>query len=290
MLDMYTYTGKSSMNLQTTLHWLYVAGMTIGALRFWSLSRDPKGVPQSEYLVAIFIPIWSGLAYMAMALDQGKVEVAGRIVHYARYVDWMVTTPLLLMTLSWTAMQFVKKDWTLIGFLMSTQIVVITTGLIADLSAQTWVRYLWYICGTVAFLIVLWGIWVPLQAKARGQGSELARLYKKLIIYFAVLWIGYPVVWIIGPSGFGFINRDMDTLLFCILPFFSKVGFSFLDLHGLRGLQNRQSETGLDRATVGVASPLENRVLQFLGTGNVLGIFATRSNGKIPVTNRKNFF
>lgn len=275
MLDIHTYIGKTSMNFQTTLHWLYVAGMTIGALHFWFLSRDPKGVPQSEYLVAIFIPIWSGLAYMAMALGQGKVEVAGRIVHYARYIDWMVTTPLLLLTLAWTAMQFVKKDWTLIGFLMSTQIVVITTGLIADLSAQTWVRYLWYICGTVAFLIVLWGIWVPLQAKARGQGSELARLYQKLTTYFTVLWIGYPVVWIIGPSGFGFINQDIDTLLFCILPFFSKVGFSFLELHGLRGLQNRQSETGLDRATVGVASPLENRILQFLG----MGIPATRSSG-----------
>jgi hypothetical protein len=49
------------MNFQTTLHWLYIAGMTIVALHFWSLSRDPKGVPQSEYLVAIFIPIWSGL-------------------------------------------------------------------------------------------------------------------------------------------------------------------------------------------------------------------------------------
>ncbi|WP_245894146.1 bacteriorhodopsin [Chamaesiphon polymorphus] len=281
------------MNLQTTLHWLYVAGMTIGALHFWSLSRDPKGVPQSEYLVAIFIPIWSGLAYMAMALGQGNVEVAGRIVHYARYIDWMVTTPLLLLTLAWTAMQFVKKDWTLIGFLMSTQIVVITTGLIADLSAQTWVRYLWYICGTVAFLIVLWGIWVPLQAKARGQGSELAKLYKKLTTYFTVLWIGYPVVWIIGPSGFGLTNQDIDTLLFCILPFFSKVGFSFLDLHGLRGLQNRQSETGLDRVAVGVASPLENRVLQFLGMGLPATRFSYRqrrgeANREASPTNGKN--
>jgi bacteriorhodopsin len=67
---------------------------------------------------------------------------------------------------------------------------------------------------------------------------------------------------IIGPSGFGLVNQDIDTLLFCILPFFSKVGFSFLDLHGLRGLQNRQSETGFDRAA--------DRVLHFLETINAL--------------------
>lgn len=268
-----TYTKQTAMDLQTTAYWLYVAGMTIGALHFWSLSRNPKGVPQYEYLVSIFIPIWSGLAYMSMALGQGKLEVAGRIVHYARYIDWMVTTPLLLLTLSWTAMQYIKKDWTLIGFLISTQIVVIVTGLVADLSAQTWMRYLWYICGTVAFLVVLWGIWVPLRAKARGQGSELATFYQKLTIYFTVLWIGYPVFWIIGPSGFGLVNQDIDTLLFCILPFFSKVGFSFLDLHGLRGLQNRQSETGFDRAA--------DRVLQFLGVVNARWIPSSRaSRGK----------
>ncbi len=246
------------MDWQASLHWLYVVAMAIGALHFWSLSRDPKGVPQYEYLVAIFIPIWSGLAYMAMALGQGKVEAAGQITHYARYVDWIVTTPLLLLSLAWTAMQLIKKDWTLIGFLISTQVVVITTGLIADLSEQDWVRYLWYICGVVAFLVVLWGIWVPLRAKAVSQGSELAALYHKLVIYFTVLWVCYPIAWIIGPSGFGWVNQDIDTLLFCVLPFFSKVGFSFLDLHGLRGLQNYQSETKLDRAA--------DQILRFLGS------------------------
>jgi bacteriorhodopsin len=251
------------MNLQTASHWTYVAAMALGALYFWSLSRNPKGVPQSEYLVAIFIPIWSGLAYMAMALDQGKVEVAGRLVHYARYIDWIVTTPLLLLTLSWTAMQFIKKDWTLIGFLMSTQIVVIATGLIADLSPQNWVRYLWYICGSVAFLVVLWGIWNPLRRYANSQGSELARLYQKLITYFTVLWLGYPVLWIIGPSGLGAIDRNLETILFCVLPFFSKVGFSFLDLQGLRNLQNRQSDIKI--------SPATERVLQYRANSDFLG-------------------
>ena len=245
------------MNWQTILHWVYVAGMVLGALHFWALSRDPKGVPQYEYLVAIFIPIWSGLAYMAMALNQGKVETAGQIAHYARYIDWMVTTPLLLLTLSWTAMQFIKKDWVLIGFLMSTQVVVITTGLIADLSEPDWVRYLWYICGVVAFLVVLWGIWVPLRAKSRSQGGELAALHNHLTVYFTVLWIGYPIAWIIGPSGLGWVNQDIDTLLFCVLPFFSKVGFSFLDLHGLRNLYGRQSETPFTRTA--------DQILHFLG-------------------------
>lgn len=103
------------MNLQDLFHWLYTASMAFGALYFVSLSRKPRGVPQYEYLVAIFIPVWSGLAYMAMALNQGKVGVAEQITHYARYIDWVVTTPLLLLALAWTAMQFIPKDIILIA-------------------------------------------------------------------------------------------------------------------------------------------------------------------------------
>jgi len=43
-------------------------------------------------------------------LEQGKLEVAGQLTHYARYVDWMVTTPLLLLALSWTAMHCFAMD------------------------------------------------------------------------------------------------------------------------------------------------------------------------------------
>ncbi|GAB4233014.1 MAG: bacteriorhodopsin [Elainellaceae cyanobacterium] len=243
------------MDFQDTLHWIYVVLMAIGAFYFISLSRSPQGVPRYEYLVAAFIPIWSGLAYLAMTLpqgelEQGKIEVAGQIAHYARYMDWIVTTPLLLLALSWTAMHRMHKDWTLIASLMATQVIVVVSGLIADLSSVPWVRYLWYINGVVAFLVVLALIWGPLRAKTSNQGQDLSDFFDRLITYFTVLWIGYPLAWIIGPSGFGLVNQNVDTLLFTVLPFFSKVGFSFLDLHGLRSLSDKPQQAGVDR-TVG---------------------------------------
>lgn len=231
------------MDLQTAFHWFYVIAMALSAFYFISLGNNPRGVPKYEYLVATFIPIWSGLAYMAMALDQGKVEVAGQITHYARYIDWIVTTPLLLLALSTTAMYFIAKDWILIASLMGTQVIVVVTGLVADLSTTDEVRFLWYACGVVAFLIVLWGIWVPLRAKTRGQGVELSGFYDKLLIYFTVLWISYPLAWLIGPSGLGWLNQTVETFLFCVLPFFSKVGFSYLDLNGLRRLNRVKANT-----------------------------------------------
>ncbi len=251
------------MNLEVIFQLLYVAGMALGAVYFMSLSKNPRGVPKYEYLIATFIPIWSGLAYLSMALphgdlQQGKIEIAGQITHYARYIDWIVTTPLLLLSLSLTAMHHLpKKDWILISSLMGTQVIVIASGLVADLSVVPWVRYLWYIIGVIAFLLVMSWIWKPLRAKTRSQGSELSGLYDRLATYFTALWFCYPIIWIIGPSGFRIINQTAETLLFCIVPFFSKVGFSVLDLHGLRKLHSSETQTTVDN--------FAERTLNFLG-------------------------
>lgn len=72
---------------------------------------------------------------------------------------------------------------------------------------------------------------------------------EKLATYFTVLWICYPTVWILDPSGIGLFNQTIDTLLFCILPFFSKVKFSFLDLHGLRNLNGAKARNGIATAS-----------------------------------------
>ena len=108
------------MDLESTLYWIYVVVMAIGAITFIVMSRDPRGVPQYEYLIATFIPVWSGLAYLSLALDQAKIVVDGQITHYARYLDWVVTTPLLLLALALTAMHHTKKHKTLIAALMGT--------------------------------------------------------------------------------------------------------------------------------------------------------------------------
>ncbi len=64
-----------------------------------------------------------------------------------------MTTPLLL-ALAFTAMHYVGKNKTLIAGLMGADVVMVVCGLIADLS-PTPLRYVWYLLGVVAFLVVL---------------------------------------------------------------------------------------------------------------------------------------
>lgn len=231
------------METQTLLHWLYVAAMVGGALLFWVWSRNPKGVPQYEYSIAMLIPIWSALAYMAMALDQGKKEVAGQITHYARYLDWVVSTPLLLMALAFTAMFYVPKkerSITLLFGLVAADVVMIMCGLFADLSESSTARLLWFVCGVGAFLGVLYLIWGPLRSIAANSDPELSAIYNKMVSFLTILWISYPTIWALGPSGLSLFGQTTETVLFVVVPFFSKVGFSILDLQYLRDLAPRK--------------------------------------------------
>lgn len=231
------------METQTLLHWIYVASMIGGALLFWAWSRQPKGVPQYEYSIAMLIPIWSALAYMAMALGQGKTEVAGQITHYARYADWVVSTPLLLLALAFTAMFYVPKhqrEVTLLFRLVAADVVMIVCGLCADLSENPTARLLWFTCGVGAFLAVLYVVWGPLRRTANESDAEIGVIYTKLAGFLTVLWISYPTIWALGPSGVGVLGQTLETALFVAVPFFSKVGFSILDLNYLRELASRR--------------------------------------------------
>ncbi|WP_345239215.1 bacteriorhodopsin [Pontibacillus salipaludis] len=224
----------------TGMHWAYFAIMMIGAIYFYFLSRNPQGVPSYEYVLAITIPAWSGVAYLSIALGQGLLEEAEKTIYFARYLDWVITTPLLLLALGLTAMiEHKKKNIALLFSLVVADVFMILTGLIADFSDGA-VKYIWYVLGVLALCLILYIIWYPLKRMADHTGEELSRHYKRIALYLTVFWVLYPTAWILGSSGLDVTQETMEILAFIILPIFSKIGFSILDLYGLRRLHLKQ--------------------------------------------------
>ena len=222
---------------QTTLYAIYIAFMAAGALLFAFWSRDPKGVHRSEYAVAIMIPVWSGLAYLAMAFGLGQSEVAGQTTYWARYADWIVSTPLLLLALGLTAMhRLERRDTALLWALVGADVVMIACGLVADLAGDDTARSVFFLCGCVALGVIFYLTWVPLRALAHRQGADLGRVYTTVLTMLSVLWIAYPTIWWLGPSGMGAISQGLESVLFVVVPILSKVGFSAVDLYLLRQL------------------------------------------------------
>lgn len=222
------------------LHLFYVAVMLTGSFTVGMLSRNPKHVPKIDYFIAFFIPIWSALAYMSMAFGQGMLKISNQITFYARYLDWVITTPLLLISLGLAGMYYIKTDKVLLLSLIASDIVMVLCGLIADLSIGS-IRYVWYLIGVIGFFASLYIIWFPLKAMAATQTPKLSQTYLLLATYLTIFWFGYPIGWILGPSGLSIVSQQIDTYIFIFLPIFSKVGFGLLCLYKLRQLPPKDS-------------------------------------------------
>ncbi len=81
-----------------------LAGLAAGMVLNLALGRRRTEHEEAHSLVHGLVPMIAASAYFAMAFGQGGVTLAdGRHFWWARYADWSITTPLLLLGLSLAA-------------------------------------------------------------------------------------------------------------------------------------------------------------------------------------------
>jgi bacteriorhodopsin len=150
--------------------------------------------------------------------------------------------------LNLTGKYTIPLEGTLTSALLGTQAIMIITGLIAELSPED-SKWFWYGAGCVALLVVLYLFWNPLMAKARSQGPEIERVYRKSALFLTIQWLAYPTVWALGSMGLDLLDSTTTTVLFIILPIISKAGFGFFNLMLLRQLPIHIKHKEMDKYT-----------------------------------------
>jgi bacteriorhodopsin len=203
------------------------------------------------YAITILVPGIASAAYLSMFFGVGltEVEVVGRgtlDIYYARYADWLFTTPLLLLDLCLLA----KVDRITTGTLIGVDALMIVTGLIGALSETMLARYTWWLFSTIAFVFVLYYLLTSLRSAAKRRSEEVQSTFNTLTALVAVLWTAYPVLWIIGTEGAGVVGLGVETLAFMVLDVTAKVGFGFVLLRSRAIL----SDTGAPEPSAGEAS------------------------------------
>ena len=228
--------------------WIGTIGMTLGTLYFVGRGRgvtDPK--MQEFYVITIFITTIAAAMYLLMATGTGvtTVTVDGEplVIYWARYADWVFTTPLLLLDLALLAGASRNTIATLVGL----DVFMIGTGTIAALETVAAYRILWWGISTGALLALLYVLVGTLSRSAADQPAEVRKLFTTLRNLVIVLWLLYPVVWIVGTEGtIGLIPLYWETAAFMVLDLSAKVGFGVILL---------RSRSVLERATSPAATP-----------------------------------
>ena len=229
-----------------TVLWIGTALMTIGLLVFIYMTYTTSEENRHFYYATSLVPLIAASAYFAMATGHGAMTIGGHTFFFARYIDWVFTTPLLLLDLALLALANVRRRIALVGVLLGADVYMIITGLIAGLLTGA-DKYVWFATSTIAFLFVLF-VLVRMFREAQVRGGAISSLFRNLATLTIVLWICYPIVWLLGTEGTGLLSIQVEVILYMILDVLAKVGFGFLLL------SNRAALSESSRATVSSAT------------------------------------
>lgn len=222
------------MTEQTWL-WLGFAGMAVGALAIFVIG-DRK-TPKEELATILhgIVPIIAACSYFAMAVGQGSVmrhsDVGGGIdynFYFARYIDWLFTTPLLLVALSTTAMHAsLRRPGLLVGIVVS-DVIMIVTALLFGLSGVAWIKWSWFAISCGAFLAVYYVIYGGLREEADLQREDVRGTFMRNAAYLSVVWFVYPIVLLVDPEGLNLISSATSVALFTVIDLVAKVGYGLI--------------------------------------------------------------
>ncbi|UZJ55334.1 hypothetical protein CBS101457_004654 [Exobasidium rhododendri] len=218
-----------------------VMAFTTLAVGVWA-SFVPRG-NRAFFHVSMMITGTASVAYFCMASDLGATPIAvefgrgsggdsplTRSIWYARYVDWTITTPLLLLEL----LLVTGLPLSDIVVTIFADLVMIITGLIGSLVAS---QYKWglFAIGNFAMFYVFYQLYFPGRIASKSLGPELSKTYLVGAGILSFLWFLYPVAWGLA-DGSNTITPTSEMIFYGILDLLAKPVFAFIHLYSLRNI------------------------------------------------------
>lgn len=196
--------------------------MAVAFLVFVGASVAREGKNRAHALCSYCIVSIATLSYFAMATGTGKttINVGGgmREIFYARYIDWLFTTPLLLLDVLLLSGIAVGDLMWIVG----ADVLMIVTGLISALVGKG--QWVWFTVGCIAMVAVFVGLLVPGKKCAFARSDSVGKSYTGLVISLLVLWTAYPIVFALA-EGTGKISPNKEVFFYGILDILAKVVF-----------------------------------------------------------------
>ncbi|KAJ9668499.1 hypothetical protein H2201_001547 [Coniosporium apollinis] len=135
-------------------------------------------------------------------IRSGVVAGLTRQIFYVRYIDWVITTPLLLMELGLTA----GLPWNNILWILLLDEVMIITGLVGALVRSSY-KWGYFAFGCAALLLIGWEIILPSSGNAKVIGADVHKHYIMLGLYLMILCeaIFYSILDVLAKPVYGVI-------------------------------------------------------------------------------------
>jgi bacteriorhodopsin len=153
-----------------TWYWLGALGMIVGALYFGlgAYSARKLGDDRADilYQLTFFISIIATVLYLVLANGYGAIDDAegpGTRTVWVRYVTWVLSTPLLILVLTYLGRSRLSTTTALLG----TNTLMIATGFLATIVSDSG-KYTFFILSLGTFLALVYLLVFPYREEAKA--------------------------------------------------------------------------------------------------------------------------
>ncbi|KAF2235348.1 family A G protein-coupled receptor-like protein [Viridothelium virens] len=243
-----TVNGKS-VDIAITTHgsdfyWAICAVMAFATFSFIGLSATKPRTDRIFHYITASVTMVAAIAYFSMASNlgwtpidvqfrRGDPKVAGinREIFYVRYIDWFITTPLLLMDLLLTA----ATPWPTTLFVILVDEVMIVAGLVGALVRSSY-KWGYFTFGCAALFYIWYHLGYESRVNANRLGKDVGRTFLMCGSLTAFVWLLYPIAWGVCEGG-NIIAPDSEAVFYGILDFVAKPIFGAALLWGHRNIE-----------------------------------------------------
>lgn len=208
---------------------LTIAAM-VGSFVFFVLARDQVGEKYriSLILSALVVGI-AGYHYFRISTSwseaydivNGVVIATGKPFNDAyRYVDWLLTVPLLLAELVLVLRLGKGKGVSMLWKLVIAAVAMIALGYPGEVSSDTFTRFFWGTASSIPFAYILYVLWVELGRSLSSQPQQVQKLVKNIRLLTLATWGVYPITYCLP-----FLGIDLSVSLVGI-----QIGYAVADI------------------------------------------------------------
>lgn len=230
-------------------YWAVCAVMTTATFAFLGLAMTKPRSGRVFHYITAGVTMVAAIAYFSMGSDLGRVPIrveyprgrpvgTTREIFYVRYIDWVITTPLLLLDLLLTA----ALPLPTILFVILVDEIMIITGLIGALVASSY-KWGYFVFGCVALVYILYVLVWEARRNAGVVGADVGRVFLMCGSLTSFLWFLYPIAWGISEGG-NVISPNGEAFFYGVLDVLAKPVFGALLIFGHRNID--PARLGLD--------------------------------------------
>lgn len=221
-------------------YWCLLIGffcMALSTLYFYGAAVNVRGNKFFEVMTMSITGI-GALAYLTMFTGAGRVfieQVPGTLtpVYWARYVDWLLTTPLMIAEVLALAGASLEE----IMFCIVLDAIMIASGMVG---AQTHnhMKWVFFLVGCACFLTIVKKL--VEKSGVKKFGTEAHLLYNKCTWMMIILWTLYPVVWL-ACDGLRISSPNLEACMYMVMDVTAKCLFGFFIVHSRGALESINS-------------------------------------------------